>query len=195
MPLQKGPLKSLSSPSFSVRSRKILPLSRLCLLFQQLNFLAIKSYRSSTALSVCDLASFFFFFFFGWWRGRVRGRRRRRWGGLCDYRHFLIWRRLRSFVMIIAESRPVIGCRRSMALDSPSVVWASQTAFSWLNEAFPPPAYSSHPYCFPSAPPFSPSATHSRVSSLIERSICLYPFKRVVARALALYQVEKNAAV
>lgn len=62
MPLQQGPLKSLSSASFSVRSCKILPLSRLCLLFQQLNFLAIKSYRSSTALSVCDLASFFFFF-------------------------------------------------------------------------------------------------------------------------------------
>lgn len=82
-----------------------------------------------------------------------------------------------------------------MAPDSPSVVWASQTAFSWLNEAFPPPAYSSHPYCFPSAPSFSPSAMHSRVSSLIERSICLYPFKGVVGRAQALHQVEKNTAV
>lgn len=82
-----------------------------------------------------------------------------------------------------------------MAPDSLSVVWASQTAFSWLNEAFPPPAYSSHPYCFPSAPSFSPSAMHSGVSSLIERSICLYPFKGVVSRAQALHQVEKNTAV
>lgn len=69
-------------------------------------------------------------------------------GGLCDYRQFLIWWRLRSFVMIIAEFWPVIGCKRSMALDSPSVVWAGQTAFSSLNEAFPQSIHPFYPYSF-----------------------------------------------
>lgn len=144
--------KSLSSMSFSVCRCNIPPLGRLCLLFQQLNFPAIRSYWSSTVLSLSAtlLASFFFRLVAGAAGAAAVV------GWLCDYRHFLIWRRLHSFVMIIAESWPVIGCRRSMAPDSPSVVWASQTAFSWLNEAFPPPAYSSHPYCFPSAPLFLP---------------------------------------
>lgn len=89
---------------------------------------SIKRHRSSTAL-YCDLASFFF-------------------GGLCDYWQFLIWWRLRSFVMIIAEFWPVIGCKRSMALDFPSVVWAGQTAFSSLNEAFPLSIHPFYPYSF-----------------------------------------------
>lgn len=89
---------------------------------------------SFTALC-CDLASFFF-------------------GDLCDYRQFLIWWRLRSFVMIIAEFCLVIGCERSMALDSPPVVWPGQTVFSSLNEASP---LSIHPFCPYSLLSLSPS--------------------------------------
>lgn len=87
-------------------------------------------------------------------------------GGWCDYRHFLIWWRLRSFVMIIAEFGSVIGCRRSMDLDSPSVVWASQTAFSSLNVAFPLSNYSFYP-CSLLSVSFS-LFPHSPVTSLID---------------------------
>ncbi len=92
--------------------------------------LSIERYRSFTTLH-CDLATFFF------WGGG---------GGLCDYRQFLIWWRLRSFVMIIAEFWLVIGCKRSMALDSPSVVWAGQQPFSPLNEALALSIHPFHPY-------------------------------------------------
>lgn len=96
----------------------------------------------------CDLAGFFF-------------------GGLCDYRQFLIWWRLSSFVMIIAEFWPVIGCKRSMASDSPPAVWRGQTVFSLLNEASPLSIHPCYPYSLLSLSP-------SGVSSSIWKSIYLF---------------------
>ena len=89
-------------------------------------------------------------------------------GGPPDYRQFLIWWRLSSFVMIIAEFWPVIGCRRSMALDSPSVVRAGHRALSLLNGAFPLSIHPFHPYClFSSSMSFSPSPLSHFINSLV----------------------------
>lgn len=71
-------------------------------------------------------------------------------GFLCDYRQFLIWWRLCSFVMIIAEFWPVIGCKRSMTSDSPLCCMGRPNSFFSAKWGFPsihPSILSIQPSC------------------------------------------------